>query len=40
MILLQKEKTMENDVAVVRIEQLFPFPVEQIKAIIAKISKC
>jgi 2-oxoglutarate dehydrogenase complex dehydrogenase (E1) component-like enzyme len=35
MTLQPKEKNGRNDVAVVRIEQLFP-PVEQLKAIIAK----
>jgi 2-oxoglutarate dehydrogenase E1 component len=36
MILHREEKNGRKDVAVVRIEQLFPLPVEQLKAIIAK----
>ena len=35
-ITAEREKNGRNDVAVVRIEQLFPFPVEQLKAIIAQ----
>jgi len=35
-ITAERENNGRNDVAVVRIEQLFPFPVEQIKEIIAK----
>mgnify|MGYP006191183663 CR=1 FL=1 len=35
-IVAERENNGRNDVAVVRIEQLFPFPVEQIKEIIAK----
>jgi 2-oxoglutarate dehydrogenase E1 component len=35
-ITAEREKNGRNDVAVVRIEQLFPLPVEQLKAIIAK----
>jgi 2-oxoglutarate dehydrogenase E1 component len=35
-ITAEREKNERNDVAVVRIEQLFPLPVDQIKAIIAK----
>ncbi|AOW09009.1 2-oxoglutarate dehydrogenase E1 component [Flavobacterium gilvum] len=35
-ITAEREKNGRNDVAVVRIEQLFPFPVDQIKEIIAK----
>lgn len=35
-ITAEREKSGRNDVAVVRIEQLFPLPVEQLKAIIAK----
>jgi 2-oxoglutarate dehydrogenase E1 component len=34
-ITAEREKNGRNDVAVVRIEQLFPLPVEQLKAIIA-----
>jgi 2-oxoglutarate dehydrogenase E1 component len=34
-IITEREKR-SKDVAVVRIEQLFPLPVEQLKAIIAK----
>ena len=34
-ILAEREKLERNDVALVRIEQLFPLPVEQLKAIIA-----
>ena len=32
----EREKNERNDVAIVRIEQLFPLPIEQLKAIIAK----
>jgi 2-oxoglutarate dehydrogenase E1 component len=35
-ITAEREKNGRNDVAVVRIEQLFPLPVEQLKAIIAQ----
>jgi len=35
-IVAERENNGRNDVAVVRIEQLFPFPVEQIKEIIAQ----
>jgi 2-oxoglutarate dehydrogenase E1 component len=35
-IITEREKKRRKDVAVVRIEQLFPLPVEQLKAIIAK----
>ena len=35
-LLAEREKNGRNDVALVRIEQLFPLPVEQLKAIIAK----
>jgi len=35
MILAEREKLERNDVALVRIEQLFPLPTEQLKAIIA-----
>ncbi|WP_035668668.1 2-oxoglutarate dehydrogenase E1 component [Flavobacterium sp. 83] len=35
-ITAERENNGRNDVAVVRIEQLFPLPVEQLKAIIAK----
>lgn len=35
-IIEQREKLGRDDVAVVRIEQLFPFPIDQIKAIIAE----
>ena len=35
-ITAEREKNGRNDVAVVRIEQLFPLPIEQLKAIIAK----
>ncbi|WPR71884.1 2-oxoglutarate dehydrogenase E1 component [Flavobacterium sp. NG2] len=35
-IIAERENNGRNDVAVVRIEQLFPLPVEQLKAIIAK----
>jgi 2-oxoglutarate dehydrogenase E1 component len=35
-IIAEREKKRRKDVAVVRIEQLFPLPVEQLKAIIAK----
>jgi 2-oxoglutarate dehydrogenase E1 component len=35
-ITAEREKTERKDVAVVRIEQLFPLPIEQLKAIIAK----
>jgi 2-oxoglutarate dehydrogenase E1 component len=35
-ITAERENLGRNDVAVVRIEQLFPLPVEQLKAIIAK----
>ena len=35
-IVAERENNGRKDVAVVRIEQLFPFPAEQIKAIIAK----
>jgi 2-oxoglutarate dehydrogenase E1 component len=34
-ILAEREKLERNDVALVRIEQLFPLPIEQLKAIIA-----
>jgi 2-oxoglutarate dehydrogenase E1 component len=34
-ILAEREKLGRNDVALVRIEQLFPLPVEQLKAVIA-----
>ena len=34
-ILVERENLKRNDVALVRIEQLFPLPVEQLKAIIA-----
>ncbi len=34
-ILVEREKLERNDVALVRIEQLFPLPTEQLKAIIA-----
>jgi 2-oxoglutarate dehydrogenase E1 component len=34
-ITAEREKNGRNDVAVVRIEQLFPLPIEQLKAIIA-----
>jgi 2-oxoglutarate dehydrogenase E1 component len=34
-ILAEREKLERNDVALVRVEQLFPLPVEQLKAIIA-----
>ena len=34
-ILVERENLSRNDVALVRIEQLFPLPVEQLKAIIA-----
>ena len=32
----EREKNQRNDVAIVRIEQLFPLPTDQLKAIIAK----
>lgn len=35
-IIAERENNGRKDVAVVRIEQLFPFPTEQLKAIIAK----
>jgi 2-oxoglutarate dehydrogenase E1 component len=35
-LLAEREKSGRNDVALVRIEQLFPLPVEQLKEIIAK----
>lgn len=35
-ILAEREKSERNDVALVRIEQLFPLPIEQLKEIIAK----
>jgi 2-oxoglutarate dehydrogenase E1 component len=35
-IVAERGNNGRNDVAVVRVEQLFPFPAEQIKAIIAK----
>lgn len=35
-ILAEREKLERNDVALVRIEQLFPLPIEQLKEIIAK----
>ena len=35
-IVAEREASGRNDVAVVRIEQLFPLPVEQLKAIVAK----
>jgi 2-oxoglutarate dehydrogenase E1 component len=35
-ITAERENNGRKDVAVVRIEQLFPLPVEQLKAIIAK----
>ena len=35
-LLAEREKNGRNDVALVRIEQLFPLPVDQLKAIIAK----
>jgi 2-oxoglutarate dehydrogenase E1 component len=35
-ILAEREKNGRNDVALVRIEQLFPLPVDQLKEIIAK----
>jgi 2-oxoglutarate dehydrogenase E1 component len=35
-IIAERENNGRKDVAVVRIEQLFPLPVEQLKAIIAK----
>ncbi|MBK0369359.1 2-oxoglutarate dehydrogenase E1 component [Flavobacterium agrisoli] len=35
-IVAERENNGRNDVAVVRVEQLFPFPAEQIKEIIAK----
>lgn len=38
-ILAEREKLGRNDVALIRIEQLFPLPVEQLKAIIAGYSK-
>ncbi|HQV36991.1 MAG TPA: 2-oxoglutarate dehydrogenase E1 component, partial [Flavobacterium sp.] len=38
-ILAEREKLGRNDVALVRIEQLFPLPVEQLKAIIASYPK-
>jgi 2-oxoglutarate dehydrogenase E1 component len=38
-ILAERENLSRNDVALVRIEQLFPLPVEQLKAIIASYSK-
>jgi 2-oxoglutarate dehydrogenase E1 component len=38
-ILAEREKLGRNDVALVRIEQLFPLPVEQLKAIIAGYPK-
>jgi 2-oxoglutarate dehydrogenase E1 component len=34
-LLAERETNARNDVALVRIEQLFPLPVEQLKAIIA-----
>jgi 2-oxoglutarate dehydrogenase E1 component len=34
-VLAEREKLGRNDVALVRIEQLFPLPVEQLKAVIA-----
>jgi 2-oxoglutarate dehydrogenase E1 component len=37
-ILAEREILSRNDVALVRIEQLFPLPVEQLKAIIASYS--
>ena len=38
-LLAEKEKLKRNDVALVRIEQLFPLPVDQIDAIVDKYSK-
>jgi 2-oxoglutarate dehydrogenase E1 component len=38
-ILAERENLSRNDVALVRIEQLFPLPVEQLKAIIASYPK-
>jgi 2-oxoglutarate dehydrogenase E1 component len=35
-LIAKREETGRNDVAIVRIEQLFPLPVEQIKEVIAK----
>jgi 2-oxoglutarate dehydrogenase E1 component len=35
-IVAERENNGRKDVAVVRVEQLFPFPAEQIKAIVAK----
>lgn len=35
-LLAEREEKGRNDVALVRIEQLFPLPVEQIKAVLAK----
>ena len=38
-LVAEREKLGRDDVAFVRIEQLFPLPVEQIKAVIAKYNK-
>jgi 2-oxoglutarate dehydrogenase E1 component len=38
-ILAEREKLERNDVALVRIEQLFPLPIEQVKKIIASYPK-
>ncbi|PNQ72032.1 2-oxoglutarate dehydrogenase E1 component [Hanstruepera neustonica] len=38
-LLEEREKLERNDVALVRIEQLFPLPIEQIKSVIKKYNK-
>ena len=38
-LLAEREKLGRNDVALVRIEQLFPLPVEQLKEVIARYPK-
>jgi 2-oxoglutarate dehydrogenase E1 component len=36
---LEKEKTKRDDVAIIRVEQLYPFPLNQIRGILAKYTE-